>query len=594
MVRRIFALVFVLAFLGTVGSDQALAQLSQDEEIRNLIEKSEEEEADLERIPGADLPGMGDDIISGKIRLPGGEEVEKLRISQDREIDPETYLVGPGDVLQLYIWGEFDISYMLEVDPEGKVLIPTIGSFDTLDMSLAEAKGRILEMARDKYPGVEITVSLASMRFFTVYVTGAVLREGSHVIHPNMRLSDLIERAGGFLDELRGSAFQEDVSGQQVTRVRRIVNKATARRSIELTHRDGTSESIDLDMYYATGDLAHNPYMRMGDEVHCRFRDKLIYIFGSVNQPGRYEYREGDTIGKLLLLCRGLVLDSPLVKAELWRFREGTEEATVTTLATREALEGGIGYDDISHFTLEPNDMLFLRSRSLWQQMPTVVIYGEVNYRGRYRIEPGVTQLREIIDRAGGLTDRASLVGAKVIRTKMRHRRDPELSRLQSLRQVTGLSDMKQEDKAYLKTKARQEKGRASVDFERLFLEGEEDQNIYLESGDVVVIPTRRRTVTVSGQVEKPGLIDFEEGKNIRFYMDKAGGYTREADMKGARLIRAKTGLRHELEMDLAVEVGDEIWVPEKDRIDYWEFTQSTLRTLAEALTLIVVVQSFQ
>ena len=46
MVRRIFALVFVLAFLGTVGSDQALAQLSQDEEIRNLIEKSEEEEAD--------------------------------------------------------------------------------------------------------------------------------------------------------------------------------------------------------------------------------------------------------------------------------------------------------------------------------------------------------------------------------------------------------------------------------------------------------------------------------------------------------------------------------------------------------------------
>ena len=44
----------------------------------------------------------------------------------------------------------------------------------------------------------------------------------------------------------------------------------------------------------------------------------------------------------------------------------------------------------------------------------------------------------------------------------------------------------------------------------------------------------------------------------------------------------------------VSVEVGDEIWVPEKDRIDYWAFTQSTLRTLAEALTLIVVVQSFQ
>ena len=76
--------------------------------------------------------------------------------------------------------------------------------------------------------------------------------------------------------------------------------------------------------------------------------------------------------------------------------------------------------------------------------------------------------------------------------------------------------------------------------------------------------------------------------------MDKAGYYTREANKSGARLIRAKTGLRHDLEMDLTVEVGDELWVPEKDRIDYWAFTQSTVRTLAEALTLVVVVQSFQ
>ena len=52
--------------------------------------------------------------------MPSGEEVQRLRISQDRDINPEEYLVGPGDVLQLYIWGEFDLSY-IQVDPEGNV-----------------------------------------------------------------------------------------------------------------------------------------------------------------------------------------------------------------------------------------------------------------------------------------------------------------------------------------------------------------------------------------------------------------------------------------------------------------------------------------
>jgi hypothetical protein len=47
------------------------------------------------------------------------------------------------------------------------------------------------------------------------------------------------------------------------------------------------------------------------------------------------------------------------------------------------------------------------------------------------------------------------------------------------------------------------------------------------------------------------------------------------------------------LENDLIVEAGDEIWVPEKERINVWEFTQSTMRTIAETLTLIILIRSF-
>jgi len=587
MSKRIFALVIACYW----AAAPVLAQT--DEELQELVEESEQEEEDLERIPGADLPGMGDDLVSGKLRLPSGEEVEKLRISQDREIDPTAYIVGPGDVLQLYIWGEFDLSYMLQINPEGNILIPTVGAFDVSGLTLVEAKERIFAAARDKYPGVDVSITLASMRFFTAYLTGAVLREGSHTIHPAMRVSDLIEQAGGFLDELRSSSFEEEVAGKTVTRVRQIIKKATARRTIKITHLDGTTDIVDLPMFLATGNIELNPYIRMGDVVHVGFRDQVTYIFGAVNQEGRFEFVPGDTIEDLVTLARGLRQDAPLVKAELWRFKEGTEETEVINLGDNTIPGQELSYEKIRHMTLEPNDMVFFRARSLWQQMPTTLVYGEVNYRGRFRIEPGVTRVKDVVALAGGMTEDASLIGAKVIRSKMRTRKDPELARLQSLRRVSGLSDMDREDKAYLKTKGREEKGKASVDFERLYLEDDEEQNIPLESGDVVYIPSQQRTISVSGQVQKPGLIDYRPDQTVRYYMEKAGGFTHDANKGGSRLIRGRTGLRVDLENDLIVGAGDEIWVPQKERVDYWRFTQSTMRTIAETLTLVVLVRSF-
>ena len=589
MVTRIPGLALALMIHGLAVA----AQAQSDEDLQRMVERGEEEEAELQQIPGADLPSLGD-LVSGKIRLPTGEEVEKLRISQDREVDPEIYVVGPGDALQLYIWGEFDLSYMVQVDPVGNVLIPTVGAFDVSGLSLAEAKRRILAAAEEKYPGVEITLTLASMRFFTAYVTGAVLHEGSFVIHPTTRVSDLIELAGGFTDELRGTTFEDEVGGKKVTRVRQIIEQTTARRSIQLIHRDGTADNVDLDMFLSTGNVDHNPYVRMGDVVNVRYRDSAIYIFGAVNQEGEQEYRTGDTIEDLVNLARGLRRDAPLIKAELWRFKEGTEEAEAIELGSNEPGKAGFRYEDIRHTVLQPNDMVFIRARAQWQLMPTAVTVGEVRYRGRYRIIPGVTRVKDVVAMAGGLTERASLVASKVIRTKMRTQIDPELERLQNLSLVTGLADMSDEDRAYLRTKGREEKGRASVDFERLFREDDEEQNILLESGDVIFIPPRRRTISVSGQVQKPGLIDFVPDRDVAYYMEKAGGYSYEADKGAARLIRARTGIRERLENDLPVEAGDEIWVPQKERVRLWQATQSTMRTIAETLTLVVLVRSLR
>ncbi|MEE3234873.1 MAG: SLBB domain-containing protein [Candidatus Latescibacterota bacterium] len=588
MIRNIPAVVLILFFL---VCSSVVAQ--DDDELQSLIDDSAEDEAELQNVPGAGIPGMDDDLMSGKVRMPSGEEVERLRISQDREINPDEYLVGPGDVIQLYVWGEFDIAYMLQVDPEGSVVIPTVGSFQISELTLTEAKNIIYSAAQGKYPGVEVTVSLVSMRFFTAYVTGAVLTEGSLTVTPTTRVSDLIERSGGFLDELQGRTIQEEVGGIKVTRARRINNRPAARRSIEVISREGKVEKIDLAMFFATGDVLHNPYVRMGDVVHVGFSNESCYVYGAVNNEGIQEFRPGDTVGDLVALSGGLRGDAPLMKIELWRFQPGTEIMEQVSLGDDTVSGQEIDLNAILSTPLAANDMVFFRARSLWQQMPTVLVYGEVKYRGRYRINQGKTRVRDIVDGpAGGLTERASFLGAKVIRTKLRNQIDPEYTRLSNLAKVGGYADMSDEDKAYMKTKAREEKGRAVVDFERLYDFDDQTQNIQLESGDVIYIPTVRRTVTVSGQLKKPGLIDFEEGLSVSEYLDLAGGFSTSAHRSGARLIRARTGIREDLEKDLVVEAGDEIWVPEENRIRIWETFQSTMRTLAETLTILILVRS--
>ena len=561
------------------------------QELEDLVDESEREEEKLRQIPDANLPGVRSQRITGKIRLPKGEEVEMLRISQDRAIDPESYIVGPGDILQLYIWGEFDQPIAVFVNPEGYALVPTIGAFDVSNHTLAEVKEQIISAAHnEKYPGVEITLTLESMRFFTVYLTGAVLTEGAFSVHPITRLFDLIERGGGFVDDLRGTV-EETISGKKVTRARLSQVQPTARRSIRVRSLDGSTEVVDLAMFLATGDLTLNPYLKMGDVVHVPYRNHEVFVYGSVNEEGAQEFRPGDTVGNLLTLAGDISGSAPLELAEIWRFKDGHTSYPLTLIDDSDSNRVKT-VDDISSVPLQPKDMLFVRSRADWQLTPNVHVHGEVKYRGRFRIVQGKTRVREVIELAGGLNEGASLAEARVIRARFLNVQDPELERLRTVQAAGGLADLDPEERAYLRTKAREERGRVAVDFEKLYEEGDESQNILLEGDDVIFVPERRRTVSMSGQLKKPGLIDFEEGRKVASYLLQAGGYGFEADKRGARLIRARTGQREKLDKNMIVEAGDEIWVPQQEFVDLWKSFQGVMRTVAETLTLVVLVRA--
>ena len=57
--------------------------------------------------------------------------------------------------MQLYIWCEFDISYKLLVDPEGRILIPTVGDFGVSGQTLASIREQVYKAAKEKYDARE-------------------------------------------------------------------------------------------------------------------------------------------------------------------------------------------------------------------------------------------------------------------------------------------------------------------------------------------------------------------------------------------------------------------------------------------------------
>ncbi len=219
--------------------------------------------------------------------------------------------------------------------------------------------------------------------------------------------------------------------------------------------------------------------------------------------------------------------------------------------------------------------------------------YGELKYPGPYPIEEGETTLSQIVQKAGGFTEDAFLTKAEISRWEGRRAVDPEFERLRRMANVSGgIEGMRELEYAYFKTKSRERAGAMAVNFERLFVEGDSRQDVLLKHGDSIVIPRKLEMVNVTGEVRYPGLIPFEAGRGVSFYVDRTGGYSWNADKGKARVIKGKTGLWLRLDKVEQVEAGDTIFVPEKSERDWWEVFRDTSAILGQLATFIIVASS--
>ncbi len=107
------------------------------------------------------------------------------------------YKIAPGDVLDITVFGQDDLSGEYTVDANGNISLPLIDEVTASGMSTGDLSLRLIDALRPDYlRNPDVSVKLGSYR--PIYVLGEVQKAGSYPYQPNMSVLSAIAVAGGY------------------------------------------------------------------------------------------------------------------------------------------------------------------------------------------------------------------------------------------------------------------------------------------------------------------------------------------------------------------------------------------------------------
>lgn len=219
-------------------------------------------------------------------------ESKLLETAFERTIDPETYVLGPGDYLLIDIGIEEQGNFKVPVTPEGVIVIPTVGSIPVDGITLSSARQRIETAVLTKYRKTGVFTYLVGLRKIRVHVTGKVFNPGTFVATPIDRVSDMLYRAGGLQDD----AFIEQT---------------------KIKHRDNSETIVDFSQFQLNGNLTQNPHIKSGDIIvvpSVDFSKASVRVEGLLEDPGYFPLRSSQESVYEFLNRHGLISNTQKLK----------------------------------------------------------------------------------------------------------------------------------------------------------------------------------------------------------------------------------------------------------------------------------------
>jgi len=111
---------------------------------------------------------------------------------------PHEYIIGAGDVLEILVWKNTDLSRTVAVRPDGKISLPLINDVQAAGLTPMALKDEIAQELKKFKEVPEVSVIVIDAKSRVVYIIGQVARPGAYPLGPNATVIQVISLAGGF------------------------------------------------------------------------------------------------------------------------------------------------------------------------------------------------------------------------------------------------------------------------------------------------------------------------------------------------------------------------------------------------------------
>ncbi|TVP51901.1 MAG: sugar transporter, partial [Halomonadaceae bacterium] len=478
------------------------AERQQDqrpEDIQVVETDSSASARDTDRASG-ELRPFGYDLFSG--RPSTFAPVTEIPI-------PSAYIIGPGDVIQVQLYGNRNDRLELPVTRDGTVQLPESGPVAVTGMAFEEVREQLSRQLRNTYMGTEVSISIGALRSMRVFILGEAKNPGSYTVSSLSTMTNALLVSGGI--ETSGSL-----------------------RNVQLKRDGNVVATLDLYDLLLSGDTSNDQRLQPGDTLFIPPVGPTVAVDGEVRRPAIYELRTESTLADMITMAGGYTRDAAPAHSQLERVADrrsrGLESIDLTA-------------SEHHNRTVREGDTLTVQSLNAITD-GFVELRGEARRPGKREWRDGMTLSDILSERRQDLTERADLNYGLVVRE-----RNPEgeleilqFSPAHLFQHPGGDQDLalQERDQILLFSSHGADEPRRDL-LEELLTQ------LDLQASPEQPVPA----VTIGGAVRHPGRYPIARNTSAQDLITAAGGLRDSALMLEAEIVRSAVNDRGEATTEL-------------------------------------------
>ena len=214
----------------------------------------------------------------------GYELFERSRRSFAMDVDipvPADYVIGPGDTVNIQLFGSQNDEFFLPVNRDGTINFPEIGPVNVSGLTFTQMRDTLSERVAAQMIGVRASITLGDLRSIRVFLLGDVERPGSYSVSSLSTITNALYAGGG-------------------------IKPIGSLRNVSLRRDGATVATLDLYDLLLRGDTRGDVRLQAGDAIFVPPVGAKVTVDGEVRRPAIYEIKDEESVAEFIALAGGL------------------------------------------------------------------------------------------------------------------------------------------------------------------------------------------------------------------------------------------------------------------------------------------------